>query len=1108
MTTDNRSRIERVRRALEEVQANKHVFSTETYTQIILALMDKQRALQTRPTDGGQPVEADTIRLVTVMFVDIKDSTELAQQLDSETWKSVLDLAHQKMAEVIAQSEGEIGQYLGDGLLCFFGAHRSRGDDAVRAVAAALSIQQAMLKYASDVQQSYQIDFAVRIGISTGRLVVGMVGGGGKQEFLALGPATNLAARLQTICPPSGVLIDSPTYQRVRNNFIITPQSPVQLKGFDEPIAYYSVEGYRRRSATQLTRTRIADVELPFIGRQVELAAFEEVWQNAIEEEQFRAITYFGNIGQGKSRLLQEILNRAAEFPATQICLVAQYEQRTTPYNLIHNLLVSNCNINDTMPVEEVEQRIYQFIKELWDGDDHEAVAAIMGYLAGLGFEDSEHVVSLKQGGEGQERLAYRRIAQLFEYLAESSALLLVVDNLHWADEYSLDWLEYLAQALSQESAVLISSARPEFREIRPNFLQQIPAYRAFDITPLSLEETQQLVDTILQQVENVPAKLSEIISERAGGNPLFVEELLNMLFDNGVFEQIDEGRWKINHYRYTTTLSTLPSGLLNVLQARLDDLPPAARHIAQVAAVIGYTFWDTPLCAILNVEDVDNELKILEDRGIISISQESDFPQTRQYYFRHSLYRDVAYEMLTRTNREQFHRLIADWLHNYIEHHPKYLADLAEHYQQGGMYEEALETYLNASLSHWSGGLLKEVLTVVEHGLGLARNVPRERALPIVSRMWVLRARTLNALNRYEEASAASASAQRLLEELSPDLMLEERIEAALTLGEAYRSMGQFQDALQALLQAYELVQEGDTASHISVLSAFGALYLYQGDLAQSAAYFQRAFNLARSNEEPDRIPYIMTNLGMIAQERGELAIALNYYERVLEMNRKRGNLYFQILDLRNIGSIYRELFAYEQAQAVLEEAYTLQDYIQFEDPLTQVNQALVWISLGRKQEGLSLLEQAQQIESPSLATQFNVRLAYIQGLAMLGEYQACKEEAQQFIEAATNNAMMRARGRLWLGIAGHALGDENAIGHLRKALQDEQTYAGKELWRCYAFLAFSAQSQEKARQYYEKAASIISTLSTSLVKRPDLQISLLNNEMVQIIFASSRTQ
>lgn len=780
--------LQNAQKALDELHANRRLFSETTYQQLVLALHDRIESLgtlpQPRPILGNDNDIAngistrDEIRLVTVMFVDIEDSTRLARRLEEE-WKAFVDDFQQRLAQIIEEWDGEIGQYLGDGMLCFFGAHRSRDDDAARAVSCALAIQAMAADYATYVRERYHEAFALRVGISSGRVVVGIIGTGAKSEFVAMGAPTNLAARLQHLCPPGEVLIDSQTYHRVRDRFHIQAQTPITLKGFDQPIEHYLVGGQRQQRSATLASDEIAGIPLPFVGRNVEFGHLVRLWDDALAEEQFHVIMIAGETGVGKSRLLQETLSYAVNRPFTLLTMVASSEKRATPYNLLHDLVGGLCDLTDGTPCAVAEACIEQCIAATWQGPDADTVAAVIGQLAGFGFQD----VPVR----AVQPLAM--VADWLRGLAEGGALLIAVDNLQWADPASLDMLEYLATALVDMSGVLIANTRPEFSELAPGFMSTCARYTEMTLGRLNDDATRLLIDSVLQHVENAPPLLAEDIAQRSAGNPLFVEEFLRMLFDNGVFERNGAGGWQTNRVKYGTLTPALPNGLTGVFQARLDDLPALARRVVQIASVLGDTFWEGGVSAMSDM-DMSAILEGLVRRRILVPIAESSWKGQREYRFRHTLYREVAYAMLTRADRETFHQRAADWLMQFVEERPENLGTLAEHLTLGQRRDQALAVYLAAAVDRTRRGLAAEALKLVDSGLALGDDVPQAVGLPLISQLWMWRAQLLNTLRRYDEARAAGQTALMLMNELPAAVLANERQHAARILAETHQHL------------------------------------------------------------------------------------------------------------------------------------------------------------------------------------------------------------------------------------------------------------------------------------------------------------------------------
>ncbi|NWF69538.1 MAG: AAA family ATPase [Chloroflexi bacterium] len=1110
------SQIAKLREALTEVVKNRQVFSPEAHASIVRALLDKIRILQTLPNNTASAAPAapspDEIRLVSVMFVDIIDSTLMAQKLkEPDVWKRLIGRAHQRLASAVEEWDGEIGQYLGDGLLCFFGAHRSRGDDAMRAVACSLALQQKMQAYAAEVKAEFDIDFAVRIALSTGKVVVGMIGTEEKQEFLAMGQTTNLAARLQALCPPGKVLIDAQTYLRVRNHFVTEARAPIKLKGFEELVEYYEVLERRPPTAVRFASHEIAGIPIPLVGREVEIASLKQIWQETRANERCYVVTLHGDTGTGKSRLLEETVEAITQqgTALTLMNMVAQYERRDTPYGLLRSMLAGACQLADDTAAEIAEQRISQYITQSWHHPDAEAAAAVIGYLTGFGFVNSPHVTMLKRGGPEHEHTALAWLGKWFEGLADNSPLLLVIDNVQWADAASLELLQDLAQRLATKPLLIMAAARLEFRTQNLLYMHRVKRHTEMTLSALTEDDAVKLINIMLQTVDKVPPALVQIVSSRSEGNPLFIEEFLRMLFDNGVFEPLENGRWKVNRYLYSLTISTLPNGLMGVLQARLDDLLIDARHVVQAAAIIGQTFWSGTVSWLLE-RDVKAVLADLAARGILTHHSESSFENEDEYSFRHTLYSEVAYEMLTRSAREGYHHKAAQWFASRVPDRPEYLPVLADHYVKGQQYEQAIYVYHEAVQDRLQRGMMAEALKLVETALALSRNMPRAVALPVVVRLWLAQGIALYTLTRYDESSAASRTAMMLLEETPGDTMVDERATAARMLGVAYRSMGRYDEAMEALSQAHNLLLESGSDKPVelaAVLRAFGNLTWYRGYLSESEAYLQRALLVGEQAQDRHSIAGALTLLGHVALDRGQPAPALRNYQRVFELNRQGKNRYYQVLDLSHIGHVYLSVFAYERALETFDQAEALRQQIHFYDPRLQVQRAHCWIALGKVEDGLNLLQEAAGREIADVHVRQQVGLALIHGLALTGQYALCRDRALQFVtEAYQHNPLLYGRGLLWLGLAQHALGEPHALQSLQQALQNEDAFGGRDTWLCYYALGTASATSEEAAQHYAKAAAILRARAASLNEHPELQVTLLNNSFVQAVMASGQ--
>ncbi|MGB7339918.1 MAG: adenylate/guanylate cyclase domain-containing protein [Phototrophicaceae bacterium] len=1073
-----------LKRALAEVRANRDHFTAESFSQIVIVMLDKLRHVQTVAPEDHPLI--DEIRLVTVMFIDVKDSTEIVQRIDASDWKRIIDTAHEKIAEVVSQWEGQIGQYLGDGVLCFFGAQRSRGDDAPHAVSCALQIQTLIERYATQVLAEYHIEFGVRIGISTGRVVVGMIGSQTiKQELLALGPATNLAARLQGEAPVGGVLVDGTTYNRIRRDYITQAQAPVNLRGFDAPVKNYRVLGRRTQPASQFTDTQIAGIELPLVGRDEDLALISYRCDRALQNQTCEVLTITGDIGMGKSRLLQETIH-LTEGHFNHVIMTSQYEARTQSQNLLWDMLMAQCHLTDDMARADILQQVEAYVSHLWDHPDALKAAHALAYLAGF--------ITEKPDGDLREL-----VLCWFEALALQMPIMIVVDNLQWADAESIQLLEHIAQRLHQTPTVIITAARPEYTAIYPTFMKGYTHHQIVELEALHPDATLGIIQSVFSKIDRIPSTLAYSINERVEGNPLFVYEYIGMLFDNDVFRLQSDGGWRFNIIMLDVALNTLPNGLLGILQARLDDLPDQARQVMQIAAISGQQFWESNLVTLTDMDNISSWIQHLITRGMVVEDDRSIFDGEHQYHFKHNLYRDVAYKMIPRVKRQDYHRQTALWLLERIAGATNSYPLLAEQFADSGNYLAALYTYLEAIEVQILKKQELKALKFIDKALSLANQVDRNEALAVVAKLWAYRGEALITLERYEEASAASQSSLMLLDELSDDQLVASRITAERILGLAYFSLGRYTDSYDALTRAHNLLPLNATAQIASVLQAFGQLYYRQGRLQDSIAYLRRALTMANKTQDLTLIASSLVLLSQVDIETGNLAEALAYLNDALQIYRSVGLAPEQAHTLSQIGVIHLTSLDYAKAYEYFSDADYLNTTFGQVNALVQAYRAYSLILLGRTTQGKGILLDAMNNSPRDVDMQHRLQVISISIAAFLQDYAQVRDQAFAFVQQEAVNPILKARTYLWLGLASHDLGTTDAISHLYKALEDEQAYAGRDGWLCYAILAQCLTDTAEKMYHYQLASQLIQERAITLEASPEIRDAFINSKFVK---------
>ena len=530
-------------------------------------------------------------RVVTALFADVVGSTALAAHMDPEDWTGVMNQAFDLLVPAIYMYEGTIARLMGDGLLAFFGAPVAHEDDPIRATHTALEIVSTTLRYAEEVRRAHGIDFAVRVGLSTGPVVVGDVGSDLVYEYTAMGDAINLAARLQSAARPMTVLIAENTYRFIAPVFECRDLGEISIKGKSDPVRIYEV--VKPKSKPGKVRG-IQGLESPMVGRNSELNTLLHL-ADVVQAGLGRVVLIVGEAGMGKTRLIAEwkailLGDETRTKPLRWIeghCL--SYGQGLA-YHLLIDLVRSMLGLAVKPSGDESYTRLLQLIGNLVS-ERVEEIAPFLGHLLSLPLEPNvlERIRLFDpQSLQNQYLFAIRRI--LLAKAAHQS-LILVCEDLHWADPSSVELLTKLLPLASEAPILFCFLARPErdapgwhlinaARDQLGNGLVEV------QLQSLSEEDSRQLVANLLE-IEALPENIRVIILKKAEGNPFFVEEVIRMLIDHEVIVQKDGG-WVAEK---SIDMVDIPDNLQSLLLARIDRLPDDVKRTLRVASVIGRRF-------------------------------------------------------------------------------------------------------------------------------------------------------------------------------------------------------------------------------------------------------------------------------------------------------------------------------------------------------------------------------------------------------------------------------------------------------------------------------------------------------------------------------------
>jgi class 3 adenylate cyclase len=560
-------------------------------------------------------------KVVTVLFADLVGFTSRSEQLDPEDVRGVLAPYWERLRSELERYGGTVEKFIGDAVMALFGAPLAHEDDPERAVRAALAIR--------DWARGEE-DLQVRIAVTTGEALVLLGARPAEGEGMAAGDVVNTAARLQTAAPVNGVLVGETTYRATRDVIEYAERDAVHAKGKADPIPVWEALEARSRFGTDVEEQTL----LPLVGRRRELDTMLGALDRARREREPQLVTLVGVPGIGKSRLVAELFQSLEELTYWRQGRCLPYGDGVSFWALVE-MVKAQAGIRENDSEADAQAKLNASIDSLVPEDERAWMAEHLLPLLGLGGEATRY---------GQSFPAWRRY---FERLAEHRPLILVFEDLHWADDGLLDFVDHLVEWSAGVPLLVLATARPELLDRRPGWSGGKLNAATLALTPLADEEAAQIIQAVLEQ-SVLPAETQRALLERAGGNPLYAEQFARLYLERGSADDLP-----------------LPETVQGIVAARLDGLAPEEKQLVQDAAVFGKVFWAGAAEALSGAEgtDADRTLHTLERKGLVRRELRSSVTGEDEYAFRHVLIRDVAYGQIPRASRAERHLRAADWI-------------------------------------------------------------------------------------------------------------------------------------------------------------------------------------------------------------------------------------------------------------------------------------------------------------------------------------------------------------------------------------------------------------------------------------------------------------
>jgi class 3 adenylate cyclase/tetratricopeptide (TPR) repeat protein len=628
-----------------------------------------------QPLEAARPAGRDERRFVSVVFVDLVGFTARSEVLDPEDVRAFLSPYHDLVRREFESFGGVVEKFIGDAVVAVFGAPTTYGDDAERAVRAALAVR-------DGVQSLEGLDVQVRIAVNTGEALVALGARPELGEAMVAGDVVNTASRLQSAAPVNGVLVGRETYAATREAIEYEEGPPVIAKGKAEPIkAWIAVRPLHGAGERRLSGD--------LVGRARELEVLRGIWERVAGEAVPHLVTVLGTAGIGKTRLAQEFGVAVEELGGRTVHGRSLPYRESSAYFAFATQVKTLCGIFESDSAEVGLAKLRESVSD-------DTVARHLAILLGLDPEGSV---------DDREELFFS-VRVFIEGVARNGPTLLVFEDIHWADRGLLDLIELLAARLRGLPVMLVTLARPELLDSRPSWGGGLTAYTALPLAPLSAAEAHELANLRLGEIRTDAAMR---LTETAEGNPLFIEQLAATMAES------------------SPAGGSLPSTIRGILAARLDALPDAERALLLDAAVVGKTFWRGALPQIGGAADgLSQLLGALERRDLIVRDTSSIIEGEQQFGFKHMLIRDVAYELLPRAERRQRHARVAEFFEEMTAELGEAAAALARHWRDAGEPERALGYFIRAAEQAEHGWakdqaaiLYREALELVPEGDG-----------------------------------------------------------------------------------------------------------------------------------------------------------------------------------------------------------------------------------------------------------------------------------------------------------------------------------------------------------------------------------------------------
>jgi class 3 adenylate cyclase/tetratricopeptide (TPR) repeat protein len=989
---------------------------------------------------AARPALAGERKQVTVLFADLKDSTELIRGLDPEAAQQLLDPAIHHMMDAVHRFEGTVNQVLGDGIMALFGAPIAHEDHALRACYAALAMQAAMRTYTEEVRRSRGLELRMRVGLNSGEVVVRAIGNDLHMDYSAVGETTVLAARMEQTAMPGSIRLSAATLRLVEGLVQVTALGPVPVKGLAEPVEVFELTGashLRRRLQAAAMRGLT-----PFVGRQHELAALHQALAQA-QVGQGQVVALVGEAGVGKSRLVHEVIHshRTQGWRVLESASVSY--GKATPYFPVIDLLMRYCQIDDGDEARTMRARVTGQVLTL-DETLQDTLPALLALLDVL--PDDSPFVHLDPSQRRQRTLEALRRVLLRE--SQVQPLLLVFEDLHWIDSETQALLDRLIESLPTAHLLLLVNYRPEYQ----HGWGSKTFYTQLRLDPLPHASAEAFLAGLLGDDPSLAPLLPPLLA-RTAGNPFFLEESVRTLVETVALVGTPGA------YRLVAPLQGMPvpATVQAVLAARIDRLAPEEKGLLQTAAVLGTDVPFALLRAIADVPEATLHRSLAHLQAAEFLYETRLFPEP-EYTFKHALTHEVAYGSLLLERRRGLHARLVEAIEALApdrgsegvseakglpagRQDPKQVERLAHHAVRGEVWDKAVTYCQQAGARAYERAAFHEAVATFEQALQALTHPPEDddtRVLAIDLRLALGGA--LLPLGEYGRHCALLGEAEALARALDDRARLG-RVLASMAL--VLVITGDPDGAMAASRQALDLaVALGNRALQMQASHTLGQAYYAIGDFGRAAELLRCNVEVADRQSGTPRTDVRLLSQAALARTLGTLGVfaeGRRHAEEALRLATLEGRGAIPLIVYGFLSQLYLAQGDLEHAIRVYDQGLPLVRASGSRNVLPMIVAGLGYASAlqGRLAEGRALLEEAAS-ESISRGAHRAVHWTWLSEACRLGGHGAeALQHARQALDLARQQ---KARGNETLAL--HQLGVVHAHTDLPDVEQAQAHY------------------------------------------------------------------